>query len=901
MKKLSVLFLACLIGCVAAFAAEESKMFPFPVPTLDASKNITDLSYLNEKPAGKNGFVTVKDGHFIDGSGKRIRFFGTNLTFGACFPDHATAEKLAARLAKLGFNCVRFHHMDCHYAPRGIWDKKYKDKQHIDPEQLDRLDYLIYQLKRNGIYANINLHVSRKFTEADGFPDAKLLPKFDKGVDNFEARMIELQKKYAKDLLTHTNPYTKTRYVEEPAVAIVELNNENSLLQMAISGRLEPLPPYYAKQLDKLWNDYLKKYYISTESLSLAWKEVDEPLGRELLVNPDFSNGTEGWTFEINAPAKGSFEAVNEPTARSKKALHVRATKPGKVSWSFQVHQVHLDLRDGVPYTVSFRIKADKERKVIFSCRLDHAPWTGLGLRVPIAVGTEWKRYEFVFRPSGCAPRGNRITFTLPNDPGEYWIADVSLRRGGYVGLPKGQTLEKGNVQRPTPHGSKAAWRDYILFLMETEQRYATEMYRYLKDELKLRANVIDTQVSYGGAGGIQRESLMDFVDCHAYWEHPRFPGRPWDPGNWFIPNTSMVRKPSSSTLVRLSSYRVEGKPYTISEYNHPAPNDFQAECVPMLASFAAHQDWDGIFLFCYRNNAEEWERDYIRGYFAIDSNPSKIMMLPAGAMLFRRGDVSPANEQISLILPEEKIPDEILKYSNNILGSWEEAGTPPVTSIAKRLAVKLEKGRGKVRTHKPFQEITGLIDIMAFIFSPVLPQAEPAGLYRSDTGQIVWDVRNQDTATYIVDTARSKVAVGFIAGRTVELHGLKMRVAEREFAGFPDRGKFAAITLTSMDGKPIHESGRLLLCAVGRVENTGMKWDDERKTVGRNWGKGPVIAEGIPANIEIQTTLKSAAVYALDPKGNRKKQVPARVESGRVTLEIKADYETLWYEIELR
>ena len=85
-------------------------MFPFVIPGLSAppAGSVVDVAWLNEKPAGKDGFVRVRDGHFVDGSGKRLRFLASNFTFGSCFPDHDTAEQLAARLASLGINCIRF-------------------------------------------------------------------------------------------------------------------------------------------------------------------------------------------------------------------------------------------------------------------------------------------------------------------------------------------------------------------------------------------------------------------------------------------------------------------------------------------------------------------------------------------------------------------------------------------------------------------------------------------------------------------------------------------------------------------------------------------------------------------------------------------------------------------------
>ena len=168
--------------------------------------------------------------------------------------------------------------MDAEFANPNIFDTAFKDKQHLSAELLDRLDYFIYQLKQHGIYVNINLHVAREFGAADGFPETEGLHDFDKAVDFFEPRMIELQKNYARDLLTHLNPYTKTRYVDEPAVAVIEINNENTLLGEAWGSKLDNLPPHYKAELTGLWNAWLKRKYGDTDGLKRAWSAADKPL-----------------------------------------------------------------------------------------------------------------------------------------------------------------------------------------------------------------------------------------------------------------------------------------------------------------------------------------------------------------------------------------------------------------------------------------------------------------------------------------------------------------------------------------------------------------------------------------------------------------------------------------------
>lgn len=270
MRKLlfAFLILASSVVCITNVACAEEGWFPYyfpadpaaapdyigvPASTFNAGKDVLDA------PAGKHGFVKVKDGHFYCEDGTRARFWGTNLCFGACFPDHKDAEVMANRIAYFGFNAVRLHHMDFYFEPNGIFEDvapAYKNKQmkptgHLSPRQLDKLDYLIYQLKQRGIYVNINTLVSRHFTEADGVPDAEKLGMAAKPVSLFDAKLIELQKQYAKDLLTHLNPYTKLRYSDDPAICLVEINNENTLVELKISS----MPEYYQKELNNLTNN----------------------------------------------------------------------------------------------------------------------------------------------------------------------------------------------------------------------------------------------------------------------------------------------------------------------------------------------------------------------------------------------------------------------------------------------------------------------------------------------------------------------------------------------------------------------------------------------------------------------------------------------------------------------
>ncbi|MDD5173735.1 MAG: hypothetical protein PHV48_02780, partial [Candidatus Omnitrophica bacterium] len=206
---LSLFLILSLLTTQFSFAADAPKeeWYPFHFSEkLDPDSPFNIGKLVLDPPAGKHGFVKVKDGHFYFEDGTRAKFWGTNLCFNACFPDKKQAEILAERIAYFGFNAVRLHHMDFYFEPRGIFEDvcpAYKDPQMkktgvLSKTQLDKLDYLIYQLKERGVYIDMNLLVARHFTEADGVVDAAKLGMAAKPYSMFDPKLIELQNQYAK-------------------------------------------------------------------------------------------------------------------------------------------------------------------------------------------------------------------------------------------------------------------------------------------------------------------------------------------------------------------------------------------------------------------------------------------------------------------------------------------------------------------------------------------------------------------------------------------------------------------------------------------------------------------------------------------------------------------------------
>jgi hypothetical protein len=222
------------------------------------SKSPVDVSFLLDAPAGKHGFVKVVDGHLATGDGERIRFWGVNITDWSKgsrqIPAKEDSPFLAETLARFGVNCVRLQFLDLP-TPRGLIDSSRQDTRALDAAELDKEDFFIAELEKRGIYIDFNLLVGRPFKAGDGVQDANLLREGAKGTSLFDRRMIELQKEYAQQLLGHRNPYSGLKYTEDPAVAIVEINNENALN----IGYRAP-SQFYVHELTEMYNSWLSKH-----------------------------------------------------------------------------------------------------------------------------------------------------------------------------------------------------------------------------------------------------------------------------------------------------------------------------------------------------------------------------------------------------------------------------------------------------------------------------------------------------------------------------------------------------------------------------------------------------------------------------------------------------------------
>ncbi len=651
--------------------------------------------------------VAVLGPHFVAG-GQRIRFWGVNTCFSANFPEHADADRVAARLAGLGFNCVRLHHMDMMPYPGGIFADK--TLTHLDDTALDRLDYLIAALSRQGIYVDLNLHVSRRYPRPDATPAQKGLPDYDKIVDLFYPEFITAQKQYARDLLGHLNRYTGRKYAEEPAIALVEINNENTMFLWGGAQKIAALPEPFAGVLRQRWCDWLAGHYANRDALERAWAAGGEPGGLE----------------------------KDEDAARNNVAI--------------------------------------------------------------------WK-------------------------PG----------------------IVQSNPRR----------RDWFDFLQTIDAAYFTDMRRFLRDEIGVRCPITGT-IGLGPLG-TRSQANMDFVDAHAYWDHPRFPHKPWDHADWLINNRPMVENPAGATLWTLAATHVAGMPFTVTEYNHAAPNEWQAECMPMIAAHAALQDWDAVFLFAYSHNTK-FEKPHTESFFDVEGNPIQVAGAPLAARLFLNQAIRPLAAEQRITVMRDQMLDAMPGSYYRI---WEFA-------------------RGALRM-TPELAATHRISLDFGLPNRAPPASAPTASVKS-ASKLVFQGGGQGSfaGQFCASDDGGAAFVGFRSDQPIDVGPMRIERLDVPFA--------AIMAVPSSPGETLESASRIFISAIARAETAEVGWNAARTTVGEQWGKGPPRVEIVGGEISLPAGNGRCAAWALNPDGTRRERIDVAINASRVTLTL-GKVPSLWYE----
>ncbi|MCM8900076.1 hypothetical protein KVG29_02420 [Caldicoprobacter algeriensis] len=223
---------------------------------------LLDLRVFNEAVAGQSGYVRREGDRLVLGDGTPVRFWAVNATID--MDNKKLIDYMARRLAKFGVNLVRVH--------TAFFDSDSSDLSDIDPVKLDRLHYFVYAMKQQGIYTNISFYFPLwvDIKPEYGIPGYDTIEnKKPFALLQFDEQFQEIYKEWVRKIFLTTNPYTGVPLAKEPAVAIIEIQNEDSYLFWTFSRG--NIPEVHMNKLEKMFGDWLIEEYGSLEAALKAW------------------------------------------------------------------------------------------------------------------------------------------------------------------------------------------------------------------------------------------------------------------------------------------------------------------------------------------------------------------------------------------------------------------------------------------------------------------------------------------------------------------------------------------------------------------------------------------------------------------------------------------------------
>jgi Cellulase (glycosyl hydrolase family 5) len=306
---------------------------------------------------------------------------------------------------------------------------------------------------------------------------------------------------------------------------------------------------------------------------------------------------------------------------------------------------------------------------------------------------------------------------------------------------------------------------------------------------------------------------------------------------------------------------QVYGKPISITEWNVEYPNADRFIGPLYVASIASLQGWDAPMLYNYSQigfganpGIDKWSTFH---------DPAITGVMPAAALLFRRGHVSPAKKTYC--------------FTPTANALFERGLNPENSATIRTLAEqsKLTIGMPEVRELpwlKPSQP-SGDATIITDPDHDFIPDGQ--SFVRSDTGELT---RDWERGIQTIDTPKTQAVSGWIGGETLRTHD----------ATFETRTKKAVVALTSVDDRPLSESRFVLVTAVARAEPSA-------------GGRPPFLSEPVHCRISLRTRTTDLELLALARDGRVAGRPRFEHRGDELTFELPAARGTHWYLLKSR
>ena len=507
-------------------------------------------------------------------------------------------------------------------------------------------------------------------------------------------------------------------------------------------------------------------------------------------------------------------------------------------------------------------------------------------------------------------------------------------------------TLPKKAID-DTPQG-----RDLVVFLAETERAMFARMKAFLREEIGTRALLTNMN---SWTNPIQYQAVradFDYVDDHFYVDHPKFLEK-----EWRLPSRCDNKSPIAAGAPggrQCAFTRLFDKPFTITEYNYAGPGRFRGVGGILTGCMAALQEWGGVWRFAYSHNRNNLFQPDAAGYFDVVSDPLNQAAERAALCLYLRGDMKPAPHAAVIAMAEDELM-RAPKRAMSVAPPWQALAL--VTRVGTRVggtvassgkdskggkdAKDIKRGQeakdglpgdalvmplgwggeggGAVEGEKAAARIdpysatarTAIMDAMrarGWIkdIQTSLSQSRPeAPNPKSEISNLKSEIPIQsETGELLVDAARDVMVLntpmtagGYAPeGETIEAGAVSIAIERTD----------ATVWVSSLDGKPIADSRRLIVTHLTDLQNTGAQFGEKARQTLLAWGKTPHLVRAGAAMVTLRTGRPGGAtakVWALATTGRRVGEVKAEARDGALIIPLNVagpEGARMIYEVEI-
>lgn len=250
------------------------------------------LDFSRLVPAEIPGRLTIGSDGSLSAEGKPVRLWGASVDLTLLAKRFALARDMATvpwpgetelaayaeAVRTQGYNFVR---LGTHDILLSCWATKTGE---FDPRAVEMIDQFVFQLRKRGIRAYVDLQGSISgYTAGNPWSAAAQALDFKRGI--FTDRAIRQQwLDGVRIFLTHRNPYTGTSLAEDPMVVAVLPYNEQDIPVGDVT-RIAKLPAAWVEP----WREWLKATYVDPAALAMAWGIAVPADGFDSIALPDLA------------------------------------------------------------------------------------------------------------------------------------------------------------------------------------------------------------------------------------------------------------------------------------------------------------------------------------------------------------------------------------------------------------------------------------------------------------------------------------------------------------------------------------------------------------------------------------------------------------------------------------